>query len=119
MGGGEFKSLPIQHIDDWTLACSIQYHASPSHAQPHRHVREYLQEYDEDKWGFIIFHTCYYDDQERWNQFMERLKDFARTNILSPTNNREGGGAAIIDLLEWNVQEDPAMEGCSFGEVRR
>lgn len=82
-------------------------------------ICEYLQEYKEGKWGFIIYRTCYYDDQERWNRFMERLKDFPRTNILSLTNNRDGDGTAIIDLLEWNVHEDPAMEGCSFGEVRR
>lgn len=82
-------------------------------------IREHLQDSHQEKWGFFIYRTCYYDDPERWNQFMDRLKEFARRNLLNSANDLEGDGEAIIDGLEWNIQEDPAMDGCSVDEVRR
>ncbi|OJJ83779.1 uncharacterized protein ASPGLDRAFT_25982 [Aspergillus glaucus CBS 516.65] len=50
---------------------------------------------------------------------MERLKEFASTKLLDSSVDPEGDGAAIIDKLEWNVQGDPALEGCSVNDVRR
>ncbi|OJJ83780.1 uncharacterized protein ASPGLDRAFT_82485 [Aspergillus glaucus CBS 516.65] len=72
-------------------------------------IREHLLRINEKKWGFFIYRTCYYDDPGRWNRFMEQLKGFARIGLLN--YDPEGDGAAIIDDLEWNVQDDPAMEG--------
>lgn len=109
VGGGEFKYLPIQHIDDWTASrhSLVQFNTMEVIHMHNRtdasNIREYLQEYDEDKWGFTIYRTCYYDEQVCWNQFMERLKDFARINALSPPSSRESDGAVSIDLLEWYV----------------
>lgn len=47
---------------------------------------------------------------------MERLKGFARIGLLN--YDPEGDGAAIIDDLEWNFQDDPAMERCPVDDVR-
>lgn len=79
-------------------------------------IREHLLRINEKKWGSFIYRTCYYDDPERWNRFMERLKVFARIGLLN--YDPEGDGAAIIDDLKWNVQDDPAMEGCPVDDVR-
>lgn len=48
---------------------------------------------------------------------MEQLKEFAHIGLLN--YDPEGDSAAIIDDLKWNVQDDPAMEGCSVDDVRR
>lgn len=82
-------------------------------------ICERLQHINQQKWGFYIYHTCYYDNSARWNQFMERLKEFARCKLLNSDLDPEGDGAVIINDLEWNVQEDPVMERCSVDEVRR
>lgn len=43
--------------------------------------------------------------------------EFAHVNLLNSSIDSEGDGAAIIDYLEWNIQEDPAMERCSVDDV--
>lgn len=53
------------------------------------------------------------------NQFMGKLKEFASVKLLDSSIDPESSGAAIIDDLAWNVQENPAMEGCSVYDVRR
>lgn len=86
-------------------------------------IREFLEDLlefehiSDKKWGFFIYHTWYYDSPERRNQFMSRLMEFAHVNLLNSSIDSEGDGAAIIDYLEWNIQEDPAMERCSVDDV--
>ncbi|BCR92009.1 uncharacterized protein ACHE_70852S [Aspergillus chevalieri] len=43
--------------------------------------------------------------------------EFAHVNLLNSSIDSEGDGAAIIDYLEWNIQEDPAMERCSVDDM--
>lgn len=82
-------------------------------------VRERPQDINQQKWGFFIYHTCYYHNPAICIQSMGRLKEFARRKLLNSDLDLEGDGAAIIDDLEWNIQEDPAMDRCSIDEARR
>lgn len=83
------------------------HHDAPSPAQSRKEM------------GFIIHQTCYYDEQERRNQFMEWLKEFARDQLLNSYNNKVGNGAAIIGGLERIVQQNPTFEECEMDELVR
>ncbi|RHZ57399.1 uncharacterized protein CDV56_105740 [Aspergillus thermomutatus] len=54
----------------------------------------------------------------RWEQFLERMKGFARKTLLS-ARERGRDGEAILNQLEWNVQQNPALDNCSKEEIWR
>ncbi|KAF4163925.1 hypothetical protein CNMCM6936_000149 [Aspergillus lentulus] len=75
-------------------------------------IREELTKTGAQSWGFFIYRTCSYDDESQWEQFLSRMKGFAEKNLLS-ARERGRDGEAIFPQLEWNVQQDPALENCS------
>lgn len=84
------------------------------------YIREELAKYGDQTWGLFIYRTCYYDDDARWESFLERIKGFAQKNLLNPrTHNSNGDGQAILDQLEWNIQSDTSLEACLKEEIWR
>lgn len=81
-------------------------------------IREELTKTRQQAWGFFIYRTCYYNNDARWKQFMERLKEFAQKSLLSRWE-REPDGEAMLEQLEYNVQQDPLLENCSKVEIWR
>jgi hypothetical protein len=65
-------------------------------------------------WGFTIYRCCAYDDNARWEQFMDKLKTIATTQL-----DLESDGLVIKEKLVWDVKEDPALEGASKDEIRQ
>jgi hypothetical protein len=83
-------------------------------------IRDELTKYGDQTWGFFIYRTCYYNDDARWESFLERMEGFAQRTLLDPrTHNSNGDGQALYDQLEWNIQSDPSLEGCSKEEIWR
>jgi hypothetical protein len=74
----------------------------------------------EETWGFFFYRTCYYNDDTRWESFLERMKEFAESTLLKPRSyNKDGGGQILLSKLECNVQSYPALDGCSKEEIWR
>jgi len=74
----------------------------------------------EETWGFFFYRTCYYDDDTRWESFLERLKEFAESTLLKPRSyNKDGGGQILLNKLEWDIQSDPSPDGCSKEKIWR
>lgn len=66
------------------------------------------------KWGFVVYRCCSYDDNERWTQFMKKLNQFAMRDLEG-----DEAGEQIKHQLDWDVQEDLSLDGCTKDEVRR
>jgi hypothetical protein len=81
-------------------------------------IREELTKTGVQSWGFFIYRTCSYDDEARWEQFLSCMKSFAEENLLSAWERRRDG-EAILPHVEWNVQQDAALENCSKEEIWR
>ncbi|OQD75053.1 hypothetical protein PENDEC_c008G01220 [Penicillium decumbens] len=55
----------------------------------------------EETWGFFFYRACYYDDETRWESFLERMKKFAELTLLKPRSyNKDGGGQVLLNKLE-------------------
>lgn len=67
-----------------------------------------------EKWGFVVYRCCSYDNNERWVQFMKKLNEFAMYRL-----GQDEAGEQIKHQLDWDVQEDPALDGCAKEEVRK
>lgn len=74
----------------------------------------------EEAWGFFFYRTCYYNDDTRWGNFLERMKEFAESTLLKPRSyNKDGGGQILLNKLDWNIQSHPSFDGCSKEEIWR
>ncbi|PYI36200.1 hypothetical protein BP00DRAFT_421584 [Aspergillus indologenus CBS 114.80] len=82
-----------------------------------REIRALLDKKGEQSWGLFIYRACSYNDDSQWERFMERFKGFARERIQ--WFEETDGGEPILHRLEWNVQEDPALETCSMQDIWR
>lgn len=76
-----------------------------------------LQQYHagNQHWGFVVFRTCCYDDEQRWNQF--RAKWDA---VIAAMFDRESSVEGIADVnrrftIHW--VEDPQLEGATPQQV--
>lgn len=81
----------------------------PSDSQ---HVRKLLSYRGQEKWGFIIY-RCTYKDDAQWARFMELLNEWTQKNLESDK------ALDLMDSLDWNVQDDPKLDGASQEEIRR
>ncbi|KAJ5643143.1 uncharacterized protein N7484_005650 [Penicillium longicatenatum] len=83
-------------------------------------VRDDMAADRQNTWGFFFYRTCYYDDDARWESFLERMKAFAEMVLLDPNSENENGdGEVLLGQLEWNIQSDPSLDNCSYEEVWR
>ncbi|KAJ5650762.1 uncharacterized protein N7484_004485 [Penicillium longicatenatum] len=83
-------------------------------------IRDDMATKRQNSWGFCFYRTCYYDDDTRWESFLERMKAFAKMRLLdSRTENKNGDGEFLLGQLEWNVQSDPSLDNSSYEEVWR
>jgi hypothetical protein len=76
-------------------------------------INEVLQANLKLKFGFVIYRCCAYDDQEKWDRFMKKLRRRTRLNL------REENAEHLYDRIDWCVQEDPELAKCSEAKVRR
>jgi hypothetical protein len=59
-------------------------------------------------------------DDTRWERFLGRMKEFAKSTLLKPRSYNEDGSRQIdLDKLEWNIQSDPSLKCCSREEIWR
>jgi hypothetical protein len=54
----------------------------------------------------------YYDNDTRWEQFMGRMKEFARQKLVC-SQTLVQTVRRIWGELEWKVQEDPGLKNCT------
>jgi hypothetical protein len=75
------------------------------------HVRSVLSRNSHLKWGFIIY-RCTYTSDIQWAAFMSYLNTRVRLNLEA------AGAGDLFTRVDWDVQEDRALEGAGVGEVR-
>jgi hypothetical protein len=75
------------------------------------HVRSVLSRNPNLKWGFIIY-RCTYTSDTQWAAFMSYLNTRVRRNLEA------AGAGNLFTRVDWDVQEDRALEGAGVGEVR-
>lgn len=78
-----------------------------------KRIREVLERNPDLRWGFIIF-RCTYDDDEKWDRFLEFLNTRVRLNL------QDEGGEELFNRIDWSVQEDEAsLDGADSDTVRQ
>ncbi|KAL9623269.1 MAG: hypothetical protein Q9160_002376 [Pyrenula sp. 1 TL-2023] len=77
-----------------------------------QHVRDLLSYRRQNKWGFIIY-RCTYKNDAQWARFMELLNEWTRQNL------EYDKALDLMDSLDWNIREDPKLDGTSKREIRR
>jgi len=75
-------------------------------------IQQNLQQNPDAKFGFVIY-RCTYSDDEKWNRFMEYLNARAKSSIQS------WEAPILFQRLDWNIQEDPSLDGADMVEVRK
>ncbi|XPT00521.1 hypothetical protein M3J09_009672 [Ascochyta lentis] len=75
------------------------------------HVRSILSRNLHLKWGFIIY-RCTYTSDTQWAAFMTFLNARVRLNLEAV------GAGDLFARLDWDLQEDRALEGAGVREVR-
>ncbi|KAF9734471.1 hypothetical protein PMIN01_07374 [Paraphaeosphaeria minitans] len=76
-------------------------------------IDEVLQSNPNLKFGFVIYRCCAYDDQEKWDRFMKKLRRRTRLNL------RDENAEHLYDRIDWCVQEDVELAKCSEAKIRR
>lgn len=76
-------------------------------------IEDLLSFYGLTKWGFVVY-RCTYGDDERWAQFMARLNTHRDAVLRAFYHKPE-----LVESYDWNVHEDPSLEGATKDEVRR
>lgn len=71
-----------------------------------------------ETWGFTIYRTCYYNDDNRWERFLERFKDHVKAELFYSLSI-SSIGKILWDCLDWNVYHDPDLENCSPEDIWR
>lgn len=75
-------------------------------------IREQLSQYPGSKLGFVVYRLTYSDDA-RWVQFMDYLNTRIRLGL------EKTGDGDLFQHIDWDVQEDPALEEAEEPEVRK
>lgn len=75
-------------------------------------IRRQLKNHPGTKLGFVVYRLAYSDDA-RWARFMHHLNTRVRLDL---ENDGDGDVFANVD---WDVQEDLALEGADEEVVRR
>lgn len=70
-------------------------------------IREELARHPGSKLGLVVFRCTYKDDSE-WALFMEHLNTRTRQVL------EEAGDGDLFEQIDWDVQEDPQIEGQYF-----
>lgn len=81
-------------------------------------IRQGMAEFHVEAWGFTIYRTCYYNDDDRWERFLERFKDYAKAELFDSSIFGDTG-REVWSQLQWTVYQDPALEGCSKEDIWR
>ena len=77
-----------------------------------RSLLQFLQDNPTAKFGFVVY-RCTYGNDADWKLFMDALNAQAQNTLEA------NGMDALHSRLDWNVQEDPALDEASYDEVRR
>ena len=84
-----------------------------SHECPQIH--QYLRQYGYKRWGFVIYH-CVYDDDESWDTFLKTFKALASDSLHQDGDE----GLQLLEQLEWTIIEDrERLDGASKAMVRK
>lgn len=75
-------------------------------------IREQLQLDPGSKLGFVLYRTTYADDAQ-WNKFMDYLNTRIRLNL------EKHGDEDLFQHIDWDVQEDLALQDASEEELRK
>jgi hypothetical protein len=75
-------------------------------------IRDHLQEFNQKKWGFVIY-RCTYDDDRSWECFIDILGKRVHDYL------EEDNGLDLMESLEWTVHSDHAtLNGANIDKVR-
>lgn len=74
-------------------------------------IRDFIALYPGVKVGFTIYRLTYNDD-EAWARYMDHVNTRIRLNL------EEQGDGDVYDHIDWDVQEDPALEDADEETVR-
>jgi len=111
----------LVHIKDVCMRLSCTKYSTPSivaqtaSAMPDPDcisIREQLAHFPGSKLGFVVYRLTYADDA-RWAQFMNYLNTRIRLGL------EEDGDGDLFQYIDWDVQEDPALEDADEVEIRR
>jgi hypothetical protein len=75
-------------------------------------VNDMLNYYGLQKWGFIIY-RCTYDDDGAWDRFMHHLNARKDAALIDTYDDK-----FLAQHLDWNVQQDPALDHATTDQVR-
>ncbi|KAF2265584.1 hypothetical protein CC78DRAFT_532260 [Lojkania enalia] len=78
---------------------------------PILNIRRILQRNPNKKLGFVVY-RCTYADDAQWAQFMGYLNSQTQRNL------KKAGLGDFSLRLDWNVQQDPSLDGADFEEAR-
>ena len=75
-------------------------------------IRRQLKNHPEIKLGFVVYRPTYSDDS-RWARSMDHLNTRVRITL------ENAGDGDVFTHVDWNVQEDPALQDADEETVRR
>ena len=75
-------------------------------------IRRQLKNHPEIKLGFVVYRPTYSDDS-RWARFMDHLNTRVRITV------ENAGDGDVFTHVDWDVQEDPALQDADEETVRR
>lgn len=75
-------------------------------------IRDQVKRHPGCKVGFVLYRLTYSNDAQ-WAQFMQHLNTRTRLNL------EERGDSDLFPHVDWDVQDDPALQDADDDEVRR
>ena len=74
-------------------------------------LREEIQQNPDIRLGFVVYRLTYTDDAQ-WERFVDQINTHIRLNL------EEDGEGDLFQLIDWDVQEDPALQDAGADDIR-
>ena len=74
-------------------------------------LREEIQQNPDIRLGFVVYRLTYTDDAQ-WERFVDQINTHIRLNL------EEDGEGDLFQFIDWDVQEDPALQDAGDDDIR-
>jgi len=74
-------------------------------------LREEIQQNPDIRLGFVVYRLTYTDDAQ-WERFVDQINSHIRLNL------EEDGEGDLFQFIDWDVQEDPALQDAGDDDIR-
>jgi hypothetical protein len=74
-------------------------------------LREEIQQNPDSRLGFVVYRLTYTNDAQ-WERFMDHLNTRIRLNF------EDDGEGDMFQFIDWDVQEDPALQDAGDDDIR-